>query len=445
MNKMIDMPIKKLIMNLSMPIMLALFIQALYNIVDSIYVANYSKQALDAISVSYPINMLVIAISVGSAIGMGSLLGKRLGETNHKQANTIMMHGIIIAIFSYIILVIIILLYSNKFISIFTNDINLMKDANTYMIITIIGSIGVFISIMLERVFQATGKTILNLRMQVSGALINIILDPIFIYGLLGVPELGIKGAALATITGQTISAIIGLILVKNRLKEVELTFKGFKFDINIIKDIYKVGFPSILMQSVATIMIISINFILAMESETAISVYGLFAKLQQFILMPMYGLGNGLVAIVAYNYGAKKQDRIKEAIKITIIIAMIIMLIGTILFNIFNYYIIKLFSNDINMINMGMIAIKILSLTFPLVGLSFILGSCFQGLGNGINSLIISLLRGIIILIPVAYILYIYYGINNIWYAFIISESIGATLAIIFYYRVRNNILNSI
>ena len=445
MNKMIDMPIKKLIMNLSMPIMLALFIQALYNIVDSIYVANYSKQALDAISVSYPINMLVIAISVGSAIGMGSLLGKRLGETNHKQANTIMMHGIIIAIFSYIILVIIILLYSNKFISIFTNDINLMKDANTYMIITIIGSIGVFISIMLERVFQATGKTILNLRMQVSGALINIILDPIFIYGLLGVPELGIKGAALATITGQTISAIIGLILVKNRLKEVELTFKGFKFDINIIKDIYKVGFPSILMQSVATIMIISINFILAMESETAISVYGLFAKLQQFILMPMYGLGNGLVAIVAYNYGAKKQDRIKEAIKITIIIAMIIMLIGTILFNIFNYYIIKLFSNDINMINMGMIAIKILSLTFPLVGLSFILGSCFQGLGNGINSLIISLLRGIIILIPVAYILYIYYGINNIWYAFIISESIGTILAIILYIRIRNNILNNI
>ena len=445
MNKMINMPIKKLIINLSLPIMIALFIQALYNIVDSMFVAHYSKQALDAISVSYPINMLILAISVGSAIGVGSLLGKRLGETDHHKANSIMMHGIIISCISCLLFIIIVYIFSYDFISMYTSDINLVNDAHSYMFITTSGSIGIFISIMMERVFQAVGKTILNLKMQIVGVIINVVLDPILIFGLFGVPELGIKGAAIATIIGQLVSGLVGLLLVKYKVKDLELTFKGFKFNLDIIKDIYKVALPSILMQSVATIMLISINFILAMESETAITVYGVYVKSQQFILMPMYGLGNGLIAIVAYNYGAKNKTRIKEALKITLILASILMLTGTLLFNIFNNQIILMFANDKEMIDMGANAVSILSRTFILFGISFILGSFYQGLGNGIYSLIISLLRGIIVLIPTAYILYTNYGIDNIWYAFIVSESIGATLAIIFYYRVRNNILNSI
>ena len=445
MNKMINMPIKKLIINLSLPIMIALFIQALYNIVDSMFVAHYSKQALDAISVSYPINMLILAISVGSAIGVGSLLGKRLGETDHHKANSIMMHGIIISCISCLLFIIIVYIFSYDFISMYTSDINLVNDAHSYMFITTSGSIGIFISIMMERVFQAVGKTILNLKMQIVGVIINVVLDPILIFGLFGVPELGIKGAAIATIIGQLVSGLVGLLLVKYKVKDLELTFKGFKFNLDIIKDIYKVALPSILMQSVATIMLISINFILAMESETAITVYGVYVKSQQFILMPMYGLGNGLIAIVAYNYGAKNKTRIKEALKITLILASILMLTGTLLFNIFNNQIISMFANEKEMIDMGSNAVSILSRTFILFGISFILGSFYQGLGNGIYSLIISLLRGIIVLIPTAYILYTNYGIDNIWYAFIVSESIGATLAIIFYYRVRNNILNSI
>ena len=445
MNKMTEMPVKKLIVNLSLPIMLALFIQALYNIVDSMFVANYSKQALDAISVSYPINMFVIAISVGSAIGMSSLLGKRLGETEHTKANSIMMHGFIIAILSYLFIVTLVILFANDFIKIFTSDLSLVNGAYTYMTITIFGSIGVFISIMLERVFQATGRTLLNLKMQATGALLNMILDPIFIFGLIGFPELGLKGAAIATITGQNVSAIIGLFLLKKKIKEVDLTLKGFKFSIMTLKEIYKVGLPSIMMQSVATIMIISINFILAMESETAISVYGIYAKLQQFILMPMYGLGNGLVAIVAYNYGAKNKYRVKEAIKITFLISLIIMIFGTLLFTTFSNQIINMFGHEKEMIDLGVIAIRILAFTFPLMGTSFILGSCFQGLGNGIYSLIVSLLRGIIILIPCAYFLYINFGINNIWYAFICAELIGAFLALFLYKRINKKIINNI
>ncbi len=445
MNKMGSMSINKLLINMSLPIMLALFIQALYNIVDSMFVANYSIEALDAVSVAFPVSMIIIALSVGSAIGMGAVLAKKLGEGKRDEASNIAMHGLFIAIMTWLILTIVVTLFSKQFFMSFSSDINIVNMAYDYSLICTVGGFGIFIQIMVERILQSTGNTVANLKMQIASALINVILDPILIFGFIFIPSLGIKGAAIATITGQIIGAIYGLNIVNKQVKEVNINIKEFKFNINTIKEIYSIGFSAILMQSVGTIMLIGVNYILAMESETAISVYGVYAKLQQFVFMPVYGLCNALVAIVAFNYGAKNQSRVKETIKYAVLMSLGIMMFGTILFQLFATNALSLYNATPEMYELGINALKIISFSFVFAGYCFIFGSVFQALGKGVLSLIVTLVRSIIIAIPVVYIMYIYYGIDAAWYGFIISEICGFVLVNIFLINVNKKIINKI
>ena len=436
-------PVKKLLITMSLTIMVAMYIQAVYNIIDSVFVANYSKQALEAVSVAFPISMIIIAISVGTAVGMGALLAKTLGQKKIDKANNVFLHGVLLAILSWLALAIFGLIFADKFSAMFTTNPQTITDAALYIRITTIGSFGIFLQIMMERVFQSTGKTVLNLIMQSSGALINIILDPILIFGMFGLPAMGVKGAAIATIIGQIIAMIIGYVLIKKKIPLIKVSLKEFKFDFDIVKKIYQVGFPAIIMQSIVSLTTVCLNYILAMNGETAISVYSIYAKLQQFVFMPIFGLNNAMVAIIAYNYGAKNKLRIQQTIRFGLILTTIIMAFGFILFQLTASNILILFNADQAMFEIGIPALKIISLAFIPTGISIVACSVFQALGKGFLSLSISALRNILLLVPLCYLLYVTFGLPTMWYSFVIAESMCLVYSIYLMIKINKTIIN--
>jgi putative MATE family efflux protein len=444
-NKMGTMPVNKLLLAMSLPMVISMLIQALYNVVDSIFVAQISETALTAVSLAFPIQNLIIAIAVGTGVGVNALLSRSLGEKNPEKANLAAVNGIFIFILSYLVSALFGIFFSRFYFTVQTNNEEIINQGTIYLSICTIFSFGVYLQIAFERIMQSTGRTIYNMITQGLGAIINIILDPILIFGLFGFPRLGIAGAAIATIIGQIIAMMLLLYFNLTRNPDVNLNMRSFRPHKETIIDIYKVGLPSIIMQSIGSVMTFGVNKILLLFSETAVSVFGIFFKLQSFIFMPVFGLNNGMVPIVAYNWGAKNKDRIMKTIRSSVIGSVSIMFLGVIIFQVFPKQLLLLFDASEHMISIGVPALRIISLGFLFAGYSIIIGSVFQALGNGIYSLIVSIARQLVCILPLAYIFAKVFGLHAIWYAFPLAEIMSLVLTTILFKRIYENCIKKL
>ena len=436
-NKMGTMPVNKLLVSMSLPMIASMLVQALYNVVDSVFVAQISENALTAVSLAFPIQSLMIAVSSGTCVGINALLSRSLGEKRQKEANLSAVNGVFLAFVSYLVFALMGIFGSHLFFASQTENREIVEFGTQYLTICLIFSFGIFMEMTFERIMQSTGRTIYSMVTQGTGAIINIILDPIMIFGLFGFTRLGIRGAAIATVTGQIIAMILAVWFNHKKNRDVQLSFKGFKPDGRIIAKIYEVGVPSIVMQSIVSIMTFGMNKILIMFSETAVSVLGIYFKLQSFIFMPIFGLNNGVIPIVAYNYGAGHKKRIMDTIKLSTFIAVGIMLIGLIIFQVFPEGLLKLFNASDHMLEVGVPALRIISTSFLFAGYCIILGSVFQALGNGVYSLIVSVARQLLCILPLAYVFARVAGLHAVWYSFPLAELISVTLTTILFRRI--------
>ena len=439
-NKMEHMEIKQLVISMSLPIIISMVIQALYNIVDSIFVAKISSDALTAVSLCYPVQTIIVAIACGTAVGFNTLLARYLGEKKFDYANNTMMHGILLGFLNGLVFLVLGLLFSNVFLSWFTSDSNVLSLANTYIRICTMFSFSVFVQIIFERIMQATGNAIYNMVMQGAGAIINIILDPILIFGWFGLPRMGVTGAAIATVIGQFCGMMIGYWITKKKIDSLEIKGSNFSFSTGILARIYKVGVPAILMQSVLSFMTVFLNMILAPISAMAITVFSVYYKLQNFLNMAVLGITNALIPIVAYNNGARRKDRAMDAIQFSLILSMGIMLVGTIVFQLFPKQLLSMFSANEEMYGLGVPALKIISLSFVFAGISMVLCAAFQALNKANTSLVITLARQLVILIPLTYGLMKCFDINVGWYAFVVTEFICAIYSLIVWKKLKGS-----
>lgn len=432
-NKMGIIPIPKLLFSMSVPMMLSMIVQSVYNIVDSMFVAHINENALTALSLVFPFQIFMIGISVGTGVGVNALLSRSLGEKNQKNADLAAKNGIFLAVVFSIVFAIVGILFGKQFILAQTSDPQIVKYSLEYLNVTTIFSFGTFMQMMFERLLQATGKTVLSMITQIFGAVTNLILDPIMIFGLLGFPALGVKGAAIATVIGQLLAGLLALYFNIKKNDDINISMKGFKPDFKIIKTIFSVGFPSILMQTIGSFLTYFINKLLISFTPTAVSVYGVYFRLQSFVFMPVFGLNNGMVPIIAYNYGARNRKRILDTIKLSIITAVLIMLVGFGIFQALPAQLLALFNASEEMLAIGIPALRIISISFIFAGFSIICGSVFQALGNGFLSLINSITRQLLFILPLAYILGHYFGLNAVWFSIPIAEISSLILSIIF------------
>lgn len=422
-NKMGTMPVNKLLITMSLPMIISMLVQALYNVVDSAFVAQISENALTAVSMAFPIQNLMIAVSAGTGVGINALLSRSLGEKKLKDANLAANNGVFLAVLSYAVFAVFGLLFSRFYYEMQTDITEVVEYGTQYMFIISVFSIGIFMQVTFERLMQSTGRTFYNMITQGTGAIINIILDPILIFGLFGFPKMEVAGAAAATVIGQCIAMILCIYYNQKKNIEIQLSVKGFKPHLRTIKIIYGVGFPSIIMQSIGSVMTYGINRILLLFSSTAVAVFGVYFKLQSFIFMPVFGLNNGMIPIVAYNYGAKNRERIVKTVKLSVAIAIGIMILGVLVFQIFPSELLAIFNASDEMQRIGVPALRIISLSFVFAGFCIIVTSVFQALGNGIYSMIISFVRQIIVILPVSYLLATFIDLHALWFAFPIAE----------------------
>lgn len=440
-NKMEHMEIKKLVVTMSLPIIISMIIQALYNIVDSIFVAKISSDALTAVSLCYPVQTIMVSVACGTAVGFNTLLARYLGEKKFKEANNTVVHGILLGLLNGLIFALLGIFFSNAFLSAFTKNQEILAMGNIYIKICTLLSFTIFVQIIFERIMQATGNAIYNMVMQGAGAIINIILDPIFIFGLFGLPKMGVTGAAIATVIGQFCAMLIGYLITKAKIKDLEVKFSNFSFSSSILKKIYKVGFPTILMQSVLSFMTVFMNMILAPFSDIAISVFSVYYKLQNFLNMAVLGITNALIPIIAYNYGAKRFDRVQKSIQFSLVLSIVIMAIGMLVFRIFARPLMALFSATDEMYAIGIPALQIISLIFIFAGINVVLCSAFQALNHANTSLFITLARQLVFLLPLTYFLMHQFDINTGWYAFVLTEGVCAIFACIYYRKLKQSI----
>ena len=436
-NKMGIMPINKLLITMSLPIIFSMIIQALYNVVDSIFVSRISENALTAISLAFPFQNLMIAVASGTCVGVNALLSRSLGAKKYDEANKSANVGLFLMIMSTLAFVIIGLLLSRQFFVWQTDIAEIIDGGEIYLKICTVFSFGIFGQFIFERLLLATGKTIYPMISQLIGAVTNIIFDPIMIFGLFGFPELGIAGAAVATVLGQIVAMIVGLIFNIRFNKEIKLKLKDIRPIPAQVMEIYRVGIPSILMLSIGSVMTFCFNKILISFTATAAAVFGVYFKLQSFIFMPIFGLNNGMVPIVAYNYGARSRERVVKTIKLSIIYATLIMAIGFLMFQFAPKVLLGMFNASDDMLTIGTVALRTISYSFLLAGFCIVSGSVFQALGNGIYSLIVSILRQLVILIPVAYTMSLFGKLNLVWLAFPIAEIMSTTASIYFLKRL--------
>lgn len=422
-NKMGIMPVGKLLVQISLPMMISMLVQALYNIVDSIFVARISENALTAVSLAFPIQNLMISTAVGTGVGINSLLSMRLGQKDQEAVNNSAMNGIFLAALSCIVFIILGIFLPRPYFKSQTSNAEIIEFGVSYLNICMIVSFGLFGAVIFERLLQATGRTVLSMASQLTGAIINCILDPIMIFGFLGCPAMGIAGAAWATVIGQIAATIVSIALNLTKNTEIRFKIRSFRPNIRIIADIYKVGVPSILLGSIGSFLTYLINMILGQFSTTAIAVYGVYFKLQSFIFMPVFGLNNGIVPIVAYNYGARHKERIIKSVKLCAITAFCIMLAGLLIFELLPGTLLGMFSASDEMMRIGVPALRTIALHFPLAALSITFISVFQALGRGLFSMLTSFVRQIIVLLPAAWLLSLTGNIHNIWWAFVIAE----------------------
>lgn len=424
---------------MSLPIMISMLVQALYNVVDSIFVAQISENALTAVSLAFPVQNLMIAIAVGTGVGTNALLSRALGEKDFKKVNDLASNAVLLGVFSYVVFSILGLLFSKAYFRFQTNDAQIIEYGVAYLSIICIGSIGKFLQIVFERLLQSTGKTIYTMITQSTGAIINIILDPILIFGLFGMPRMGTAGAAIATVIGQIVAAILAIIFNLKVNKEIEINMKGFKPNLEIIKSIYAIGIPSIIMMSITSVTTYGLNNILKKFSSTAIAVLGVYFKLQSFIFMPVFGLTNGMVPIIAYNYGAREKERLIETIKLSMLYGLGIMTFGIVMIQLFPEKILALFNASENMLSIGVPALRIISLGYLFAGFSIVASSVYQALGNGVLSLTNAISRQLVVLLPAAYLLSLLGNVNRIWWSFPIAEIMSLVLSIIFLRYIYN------
>ena len=436
-NKMGIMPIPKLLITMSLPMIASMLVQALYNVVDSMFVAQLNENALTAVSLAFPIQNLMIAVAAGTGVGINALLSKSLGEKQYNTANAIARNGILLGVLSSLIFAIAGIFGSRLFFEMQTEDVQIIEYGTQYMSMITIASIGIFMQITFERLMQSTGKTIFNMITQGLGAIINIILDPILIFGWFGLPKMGVFGAAVATVIGQIIAAILGIFFNWKYNREVHVTFKGFKPCGKTIGNIYKIGVPSIIMQSIGSLTTFGMNNILLMFSSTAATVFGVYFKLQSFIFMPVFGLTNGMIPIVAYNYGARNKKRIYQTMKLSAVIAVSIMLVGVAIFQTVPATLLGLFEASDHMLAIGVPALRTISLSFIFAGFCIVSSSVFQALGNGVYSMIMSFARQIIVILPVAFIFAKLFGLDAVWYSYPIAEIVSVVICVFMLKRI--------
>lgn len=438
-NKMGTAPVLKLLVGMSWPPMVSMMIQALYNIVDSIFVSQINQDALTAVSLAYPLQFFALSIAVGTSIGANSLISRRLGQKLPEEASSAAEHGMFLCFISYIIIMLLALLFVPSFIGAFTESDVIFKYGCDYSYIVLCFSFGLFMSIACEKVFQSTGNMIIPMLMQALGAVINIGLDPILIFTF----GLEVAGAAIATVISQIIVMIVCFSLVFGKRRPLKISFRKFKPSLRTIKDIYVVGIPMMLMQALISVLTIFLNALLITFSEMAVALFGVYVKLQSFIYMPTNGLTQGLLPILGYNYGARNKERMMKALRYALIIAACLMLLGTALFWLIPKPLLLMFNASADMLIEGEVAMRCISSGFILAGISFATTTVFSAIGKGIFNLLLSLCRQIVFLLPLAYIFSASMGLFGVWLAFPTAEVISIFILIIVYRYVKKKYLN--
>ena len=440
-NKMGVMPVNKLLLNMAVPMIISMLVQALYNVVDSVFVSKLSQDALNAVSLAFPVQNLMMSVSIGTAVGINALLSRSLGQKDQKRADRTAMNGIFLAFCSCLVFTVLGLTCSRMFFSVQTDIQGIVDYGTTYLTICCGMCFGIFTQITFDRILQSTGRTFLTMITQAVGAITNLILDPILIFGLFGFPRLEVAGAALATVCGQILAGTLSVIFNLTKNSDVNFSLKGLKPDKGIIAGIYSVGLPSIAMQSIGSIMVFGMNRILLSFTDTATAVFGVYFKLQSFIFMPVFGLNTGMVPIIAYNYGAAKPDRMMKTYKLSVLYAVLIMSCGLLIMQTIPDVLLGLFkaegSSAENLIAIGVPALRIISVHFPVAAFCIITGSVFQALGHGVLSLINSVVRQLVVLLPAAFILSRIGGLEAIWWSFLFAEAASMVLSTIFMRRV--------
>lgn len=446
-NKMGTMSIGKLVFNMSLPMMVSMLVQALYNIVDSIFVAKLSENALTAVSLAFPLQTLLIAVGTGTGVGMNALLSKSLGEKNFKKANKTATNAAFIYAFSYIVFLILGFTIVKPFYrsQVGSADAEIMTMGVDYLSTVMIFSFGIFTQVFFERLLTSTGRTIFSMTSQLSGALTNIILDPILIFGMFGFPKMGVTGAAVATVIGQCVAGIVAGTCNHKFNHEVKFEFKGFRPDLKIIGTIYAVGIPSIIMQSIGSIMTYCMNRILIEFSSTATAVFGVYFKLQSFFFMPVFGLNNGITPIIAYNYGARQRKRMTKTIKLSLFVAFCLTFIGFVLFESIPQVLLGMFSASDDLLKIGIPALRTIGVHYLIAWYCIIVGTVFQALGKAIFSMVVSIMRQLVVLIPVAYLLAKFGGLHMVWWSFPIAEIMSFIVSTAFLIRIWRTVIKDI
>lgn len=432
-NKMGYMPINRLLISMAVPMMISMLVQACYNVVDSMFVAQLNENALTAVSLAFPIQSLMIAVATGTGVGLNALASRALGEKNHEKASAVANNGIIVIFLSMLVFVVLGLTLSEFFFSVQTTDAQIISYGKDYLMIVTGLSFGIFLEISFERILQATGRTMYSMITQTVGAVFNIIFDPIMIFGLFGFPAMGVAGAALATVLGQILAAALGLYFCIYKNPDIKIDVFHTKLNGTIVRMIYGIGIPSIIMQSIGSIMTFGMNMILIAFSSTATAVFGVYFKLQSFVFMPVFGLNNGMVPIIGYNYGARKPKRIMETFKLSVIYATLLMAIGFAIFQIFPTQLFSIFNASSHMLEIGVPALRTISWSFLLAGFGIVASSVFQALGHGVRSLIISVLRQLVVLLPCAFLLS-QISLDAIWWAFPLAELVSGTASFLMF-----------
>lgn len=443
-DKMGNTPMLRLILSMSLPTMFSMIIQAMYNIVDSVFVSSLGQDALTALSLAYPLQLMTISVAVGTGVGINSFISRRLGEKNQELANNGAANGIFISIISWLVFLLVGIFLTVPFFKLFNPTPGVMKYGVDYTSIILIFSVGVMVEIAIEKVLQATGNMIFPMIFQLIGAVTNIVLDPLFIFGIGPFPRMEVAGAAIATVIGQILAMLFAIYIFFFKKHAVQVHVRNFKPSLKIIKNIYAVGFPSIIMQSISSVLVVGLNAILMGFSEAAVSVHGIYYKMQSFVFMPVFGLNQGLMPIMGYNFGAKNKDRLHSAIRYGCIIAAFIMLCGTIIFWVFPAQILSLFNANDDILNMGIKAMRFISLSFLPAAIDIIFSTTFQAVGKGFSSMILSLLRQLVFILPAALILS-NFGVNAVWFAYPIAEVGALIVAIFLYTRINKKVFSKL
>ena len=436
-NKMGVLPVGRLLASMAIPMMISMLVQAMYNVVDSVFVSRISENALNAVSLAFPLQNLMIAVGAGTAVGINALLSRSLGEKRQDTADRAAGTGIFLSLCNAVVFAFIGVFLSRAFFMAQAKSVpEIVEMGTAYTRICLGLSVGLFCQFCFERLLQSTGRTVLAMTTQLIGAVINIVLDPIFIFGLCGMPRLGVTGAAVATVAGQITAAIIAIFLNLKRNPEIHIRPRLICWDKMVARDIYRVGVPSIVMQSIGSVMTFGMNKILFVFTPTATAVFGAYFKIQSFIFMPVFGLNNGMVPIISYNYGAAKPERVWKTVRLTIFTAVSIMFLGFLAFQTFPAMLLALFDASAEMTAIGVPALRTISISFLLAGFCIISGSVCQAVGNPMYSMVVSVCRQLVVLLPVAWLLAQTGRLELVWWSFPIAEIASVTLSAIFLRR---------